>query len=39
MPELMQKGMAIGQKAVQDHIGELQEAVQKKLKEGEGRQP
>jgi hypothetical protein len=35
MPALMQKGMAIGQKAVQDHIGELQDAIQKKLKEDE----
>jgi len=36
MPGLFQKGMAIGQKAVQDHLPELQEAIQKKLKEGEG---
>jgi len=35
MPGLFQKGMAIGQKAVQDHLPELQEAIQKKLKEGE----
>lgn len=39
MPELMQKGMAIGQKAVQDHIGELKEAVEKKMKEGEEKKP
>lgn len=35
MPALFQKGMAIGQKAVQDHLPELQEAIQKKLKEDE----
>ena len=35
MPELMQKGMTMGQKAVQDHLPELQEAIQKKLKEDE----
>jgi len=28
--------MAIGQKAVQDHLPELQEAIQKKLKEDGG---
>jgi len=33
MPELLQKGMEIGQKTVQAHMGELQEAIQKKLKE------
>jgi len=37
MPALMQKGMAMGQKAVQDHLPELQEAIQKKLKEDEGK--
>jgi uncharacterized protein len=37
MPELFQKGMAIGQKAVKEHVGELQEAVDKKLKEQEGK--
>ena len=37
MPDLFQKGMAAGQKAVQEHTGELQEAVQKKLKEDEGK--
>ena len=30
MPELMQKGAAIGQKAVQDHLPELQETIAKK---------
>lgn len=34
MPELMQKGMALGQKAVQEHLPELQEAIAKKMKEG-----
>jgi hypothetical protein len=33
MPELVQKGGAIGQKAVQDHLPELQEAIAKKMKE------
>jgi len=40
LPGLMQKGMAIGQKTMQDHLPELQEAIQKKLKEGEeGKKP
>jgi uncharacterized protein len=33
MPELFQKGAALGQKAVQDHLPELQEAIEKKMKE------
>lgn len=32
MPTLMQKGAAIGQKLVQDHIGELQANIQAKMK-------
>jgi hypothetical protein len=36
MPELFQKGAALGQKAVQDHLPELQEAIAKKMKESEG---
>ena len=35
LPGLMQKGMAIGQKTMQEHLPELQEAIQAKLKEGE----
>jgi hypothetical protein len=35
LPGLMQKGMAIGQKTMQEHLPELQEEIQKKLKEGE----
>lgn len=33
MPELMQKGAALGQSAVQDHLPELQEAIAKKMEE------
>lgn len=33
MPELMQKGATLGQKAVQDHLPELQEAIAKKMQE------
>jgi hypothetical protein len=33
MPGLFQKGIDIGQKLVQDHLGELREAVRKKLEE------
>ena len=36
MPELFQKGAALGQKAVQDHLPELKEAIEKKMKESEG---
>lgn len=36
MPELVQKGAAIGQKAVQDHLPELQEAIKKKMQESGG---
>ncbi len=36
MPELMQKGTAMGQKAVQDHLPELQEAIAKKMQESGG---
>jgi uncharacterized protein len=36
MPELVQKGSAMGQKAVQDHLPELQEAIAKKMRESEG---
>ena len=35
MPELVQKGSAMGQKAVQDHLPELQEAIAKRMKESE----
>ena len=37
MPELMQKGAALGQKAVQDHLPELQEAIAKKMQESGGK--
>lgn len=33
MPELMQKGMALGQKAVQEHLPELREAIAKAMKD------
>lgn len=36
MPELVQKGSAMGQKAVQDHLPELREAIEKRKKENEG---
>jgi hypothetical protein len=39
MPDLLQKGMALGQKSVQDHIGELQEAVEKAMKGDEPKKP
>jgi len=32
-PELMQKGAALGQKAVQEHLPELQEAIAKKIQQ------
>lgn len=34
MPLLLQKGAALGQKAVQDHLPELQEEIAKKMQEG-----
>ena len=39
MPDLLQKGMALGQNTMKAHLGELQAAVDKKLKEGEGKKP
>jgi hypothetical protein len=39
MPELFQKGAALGQKAIQDHLPELQEAIAKKMKENRGTPP
>lgn len=36
MPELMEKGAILGQKAIQEHLPELQEAVAKKMKESSG---
>jgi len=39
MPKLMQKGAALGQKAVQDHLPELQAAIEKKMKESGSKQP
>ena len=37
MPQLMQRGAALGQKAVQEHLPELQEAIAKKAKENEAK--
>jgi hypothetical protein len=39
MPALIQKGAAIGQKLVQDHIGELQANIQAKLKADGAKKP
>jgi hypothetical protein len=36
LPELFQKGIALGQKAAQEHLPELQEAIAKKMKESGG---
>lgn len=33
LPLLLQKGAALGQKAVQEHLPELQEEIAKKMKE------
>ena len=37
LPELVQKGSALGQKAIQDHLPELQEAIAKKMQESGGK--